>query len=181
MSRHPAGPPVPYEREVQRSAIQALEALGCRPDRRNIRNDAVTRPDGRKVWARSERSGKADITATVPGLGTRLEVEIKRPGGRPSKLQIQRIHEVNEVGGIAVWVDDVAWLVWAVEHFKRGAKAGLDDHGESFVFWPDRGVAARVAWVTNITEESYQCHRSDSRTPRLPSGPNESSPTTCRF
>lgn len=155
--------PRPLEREVQRSVLRALAALGCDPERRNIRRDPVRQADGSKAYVKSGRAGMPDVTATVPGLGTRLEVEVKRPGERPTRLQYRRLAEINASGGIGIWVDDIKWLMWAVEQFRRGAKAGVDGDGESYVYFPQCGPAARVAWVLNLAEEDYRCRVSGGR------------------
>jgi hypothetical protein len=159
------------ERVVLASVIEALAALGCRPRRRNMRHDPVSDKDGvarhnakgRLVYARSEEAGEADVTATIPGLGTRLEVEVKRPGKVPTPRQYARIAEVNAVGGIAVWVDDIAWLIWAVDHFKKGAKARTDSRGESAVYYPDSGTAGRVAFIMELSREEYRAVVSQDR------------------
>ena len=137
-------PWMPREREVLRSVMQALDALGCMPTRRNIRNDPISFPDGtpalddrgRPKYARSELSGLPDVSATIPKLGTRLEVEVKAYPNRPTPLQYRRLDEFNRVGALAVWVNDIEWLIWAVEHFKKGAKTRVDRDGESVVFYP---------------------------------------------
>ena len=166
-------PPLPLEREALASVIQTLAAFGCRPRRRNMRHDPVSdrngvarrNKKGRLIYARSELAGEPDVTATVPGLGTRLEVEVKRPGKKPTPLQYQRIKEINLLGGIAIWVDgeDIEWLIWALGHFARGAKADLDQTGQSTVFYPTEGDSGRIAKVLTITDQEYETWRLTTR------------------
>lgn len=167
--------PIPYEREVLAAVIEALDMLGCRPRRRNIRNDPLSGRDGQPLldgkgrlrYARSEASGEADVSATVPGLGIRLEVEVKRPREKPRADQQQRMEEVNAAGGIGVWVSDAEWIVRALPHLARGAKAVVEPGREPELFYPDSGAAGRVAWVLGLTEEEYQrCRATANATPR---------------
>lgn len=136
------------ERDVVKGCIDALKVFGCDPRRRHIRHDPVTdrdgnirrRSDGKPVYCRSEDAGLADITATLPGLGTRLEVEVKRPGMRPRADQYEFLIRTNRQGAIGVWCDDAAWLIRAIPHFLRGAKVTLEFGGEPELYYPSRGA-----------------------------------------
>lgn len=46
------------------------------------------------------KSGMPDMHITV--CGKSLEVELKAPNGKPSELQIQKIDQINESGGIGL-------------------------------------------------------------------------------
>ena len=63
---------------------------------------------------------------------------------------------INASGAIGIWIDDLAWLAWAVAQFRRGARAGIDNDGESYVYLPDSGEAGRIAWALAINERDYQ-------------------------
>lgn len=141
------------EKDILKGAMQCLSALGCDPIRRNIRHDPVSGRDGlpkldrkgRFIYANSEASGLPDITATVPGSGVRLEVEVKSAPNRPTKLQYAWIRRFNAQGAVAIWTDDLKWLTWAVQMVKQGARAGLDEAGESYLYMPEGSSNGHVS------------------------------------
>jgi len=54
------------------------------------------------------KSGKPDITGCINGR--RFELEVKRPGGKPTQLQLKELREWKEAGAITAVVyslDDV--------------------------------------------------------------------------
>lgn len=61
------------------------------------------------------KAGKPDITGCV--RGQRFELEVKRPGGKPTKLQLKTLKEWEEAGSIA-----------AVVYSLEDAKQALKDH-----------------------------------------------------
>lgn len=67
---------------------------------------ATARGPGRFV--RFALPGSADYTGIVYPQGRRLDLEIKRPGGKPSPMQLALCDVVNGAGGRYVVVDSVS-------------------------------------------------------------------------
>lgn len=58
------------------------------------------------------RAGKPDISGCVNGR--RFEIEVKRPGNKPTKLQLKELREWSEAGaitGVAYSLEDVKELL----------------------------------------------------------------------
>lgn len=58
------------------------------------------------------RAGKPDISGCVNGR--RFEIEVKRPGNKPTKLQLKELREWEEAGaitGVAYSLEDVKELL----------------------------------------------------------------------
>lgn len=51
------------------------------------------------------KAGVSDILACVKGRF--VAIEVKKPGGRPSQLQLQFIDAINKIGGIAFIADNL--------------------------------------------------------------------------
>ena len=51
------------------------------------------------------KAGVSDILACIKGKF--VAIEVKKPGGKPSKLQEQFINAVNSIGGFAFWADNL--------------------------------------------------------------------------
>ena len=51
------------------------------------------------------KAGVADILACIKGRF--VAIEVKKPGGKPSALQLQFIAAVNNIGGLAFWADNL--------------------------------------------------------------------------
>jgi hypothetical protein len=45
--------------------------------------------------------GVPDIVGILPGSGRILGIEVKRPGGKPSDLQVKFMEDINRSGGVA--------------------------------------------------------------------------------
>lgn len=121
--------PVTTEREVLRACLDALAALGIPADRQNT--GAFRNPNGQYV--RCGMAGNADITATVPcgpHRGKRLEIEVKRPGKRPTQEQYDRGRRVLAAGGLWMWTDDAAWLLDVLRRVLEGWHVVIDDRGD---------------------------------------------------
>jgi hypothetical protein len=76
--------------------------------------------------------GEPDITASVCGI--RVEIEVKQPGKKPSKLQLSRLSRLQKKGCIAFWADS-----------KSSAKAQLD---QGLVEWQPGGLEAYLAGLS---------------------------------
>ena len=90
-------PRPPLESTVERYLVDQVQALG-----------------GKTIKLAGAEAGTPDRLIKVPGSPAFM-VEVKRPGGRTSKLQTQRMGEWGEVGMPTYWansrdmVDAVLW------------------------------------------------------------------------
>lgn len=51
------------------------------------------------------KAGVSDILACIKGRF--VAIEVKRPGNKPSAVQLQFITAVNSIGGLAFWADNL--------------------------------------------------------------------------
>lgn len=51
------------------------------------------------------KAGVSDILACIKGRF--VAIEVKKPGGKPSALQLQFITAINSIGGLAFWADNL--------------------------------------------------------------------------
>ena len=68
------------------------------------------------------RAGKPDITGCIKGR--RFELEVKRPGAKPTKLQLEALKKWKEAGAIAE-------VVTSVEEIKTILKGADETAGEN--------------------------------------------------
>jgi hypothetical protein len=128
------------ERDVLRSALAVLRALGFRPSRRNVGAVEAVSKSGRRRLVRFGEPGQADITATCPSgpnRGKRVEIEVKRPDERPRPEQVAFLRSVNESGGIALWIDDAGELARVLRRVLDGATIEVDDAGQCWIVTTD--------------------------------------------
>jgi hypothetical protein len=81
--------------------------LGARPDVRLWRNNVGAYKDERGHLVRYGRPGSADLTGLVLPDGVRLEVEVKRPGGKLSEDQQKFAAMTMRFGGIYILATSV--------------------------------------------------------------------------
>jgi hypothetical protein len=98
-----AAKPVPLERDVAAQVVEAFAMAGIVLERQNTGVGTYKNADGTERRVRFGRVGNLDWRAIVGGRA--LELEIKRPGQRPTKEQLARMRRVNAEGGIAFWCD----------------------------------------------------------------------------
>lgn len=55
--------------------------------------------------------GVPDIIGILPGSGRILGIEVKRPGGKPSDLQIKFMEDINKSGGVAFVASSVEEVI----------------------------------------------------------------------
>lgn len=112
-------PSAPLEKDIQRAILDYLEH---HPSvlvwRMNTGAMERTNAAGRKRFVRFGRPGQADITGILRPWGIRLEIEVKRPGGEPTRDQIEFCDAVQSAGG-------VYFVVHSVEEAKRQLDATL--------------------------------------------------------
>lgn len=83
---------MPKEQDIQTSIMNYISSIGGLPVKFNNFG----------VYA---KAGVSDILACVKGKF--VAIEVKKPGGRPSALQLQFIAAVNNIGGLAFWTDNL--------------------------------------------------------------------------
>lgn len=83
---------MPKEQDIQTSIMNYISSIGGLPVKFNNFG----------IYA---KAGVADILACVKGKF--VAIEVKKPGGRPSALQLQFIAAVNNIGGLAFWTDNL--------------------------------------------------------------------------
>ena len=82
-----------------------------------------------KRFVRFGTPGRADISGVWPD-GRRLEIEVKRPGNKPTQAQLDFLLLMQEQGAIAFWVDDVAKLDAILLHLKRDGRVVTTPEGK---------------------------------------------------
>lgn len=117
------------ERDVLAGVLDACRVLGISVQRQNT--GMATNPKGKKV--RFGVAGNADISGTLPD-GRRLEIEVKRPGKRPTDEQYHRMNEVNATNGVAFWTDDAERCLNALRRIVQdGWRVEIEDDGTPVV------------------------------------------------
>ncbi len=70
-------------------------------------------------FIRGAPDGVLDIALQLREIGTHCEIEVKRPGQKPSSEQFARIDLIRANGGFADWVDDLDEVPDLVERWRR--------------------------------------------------------------
>lgn len=99
--------PVPLERDVQAQMRAWLVAHGCVVHRRSVAG-ARKMPDGSVMTL--GQTGQADLWGKLPD-GRHFELEVKRPGNRPTQAQVDWLTAMNGRGrdrSVAFWADSLA-------------------------------------------------------------------------
>lgn len=119
----------PLEAEIQRNALAWLKAQGIAAWRRNVAAMPIPAAGGQKRrFLRAAEPGQSDLWALLPvacggNPGCRhLEIEIKRPGERPTLAQVLWLTEINRLTGAAFWIDSLAILERVVACLRAGGR-----------------------------------------------------------
>lgn len=82
------------------------------------------------VWKISDRfySGIPDLF--IIHNGVHIFIELKRPGEKPTKIQIYTMNKINEAGGFALCVSSVGTAMQAIKilNGKGGDYIGINDN-----------------------------------------------------
>lgn len=106
------------EQAIVRQCLDYLNVLGIPAWRQNTGGASFARRQPlprhgmgsvqeKPYFVKFSRPGAADITGILPGSGRRLEIEVKRPGGKPNPDQVRFHRLVNEAGGVYLLVHSV--------------------------------------------------------------------------
>lgn len=103
-----AGPIRPREAETARLLVDWLTRRGLAVHRRNV---AVFPAEyqGRRRWIRCGAKGQSDYWFLMCS-GRHVELEVKRPGERPTLDQIAWLLATNARGGLGLWVSSLETL-----------------------------------------------------------------------
>jgi hypothetical protein len=83
----------PFERSLQSTIIEKLNA------------HASTLVRCRSADAAGHIAGDPDITGSIDGW--HVEIEVKVPGEKPTRLQLKRLHDWYFTGATVTWVDSI--------------------------------------------------------------------------
>lgn len=111
--------------QVQAQVIDYCRALGLHVERKNTGAARYRNADGRERVVRFNEPGTADLECLIqsgPNKGKHISIECKATGERPTMHQFDRIMRINQVGGIALWVDSLDTAVAVLPHVMRGAR-----------------------------------------------------------
>jgi hypothetical protein len=96
----------PLERDVQKAVLDYLNTLWNVKAWRANTGASTAVHNGKKRFIRYGQRGQADITGVANG-GVRIEIEIKRPGNKPTMEQTAWLGEMRTLGAVAFWCDSV--------------------------------------------------------------------------
>ena len=105
----------PRESEVQKSGIAILKALGWKVWRRNV--GGMT--DRKGHFIRFGEPGMSDTWGITPD-GRHFEIEFKRLGQKPSRVQFAWLRHMNGGGPVSFWVDNTDDLQFVADMITRG-------------------------------------------------------------
>lgn len=95
----------PKESDIQKACIDWLNTIpGVKVWRQNT-GAQVSEYKGKKRFMRFGQKGQADITGIA--LGVRVEIEVKRPGQKPSDDQRDWLRIIGMHFGISFWTDSI--------------------------------------------------------------------------
>ncbi len=123
----------PRERENLSAFKGYLQSQGCLVWRRNVGMFPSTYR-GRKRVIRCGEAGQSDLWGFLPNAAkSHFELEVKRPGGRPSPEQVAWLRLINtHTSGIAFWADSMDMLAWIYMRVMVGARIEVDRDGQQF-------------------------------------------------
>lgn len=98
-----ARPPRERESKVQRAIVVRLSRLGVRLWRRNTGAMTATH-NGKTRHVRFAAPGQSDLWG-VDRKARHWEIEVKRPGNKPTEKQMEWLKEMTARGCVAYWAD----------------------------------------------------------------------------
>ena len=105
--RTPRKPAPPLEAEILAVCLQWLNYQpGVRCWRQNT-GAFKGEYKGKRRFVRYGVTGQSDISGIMLPSGRRIEIEVKRPGNKPTEDQKAWMAMIREHGGIAFWCDSL--------------------------------------------------------------------------
>lgn len=93
---------IPRESDVLKAVMDYLGAQGFTVFRRNTGAMVAG-----KRFVRFSQPGMADLWGVDRRTGRHIEVEVKRPGEKPTPLQAAWLEAMRKAGAVAFWCDSV--------------------------------------------------------------------------
>jgi len=90
------------ENIVQKNIQDYLDLLGIDNHRNNT---------GRRGKVSYGRKNSGDIYAILPPNGRFMAVEVKRPGEKPTKGQLEYGAEIEKSGAVYIWADSIGMFI----------------------------------------------------------------------
>lgn len=81
------------------------------------------------------RKGDLDLVAALPD-GRYCEIEVKRPGKKPTREQYESLRAVNDAGGVGIWVDSAEDLRMLLGFLSADAAIRISAKGLVNVYFP---------------------------------------------
>ena len=122
-------PPLERETKIVRSIrIRLLHRFGIRLWRRNCGGFK----DSYGHHIRYGSPGQSDLYGVMPRTATHVEIEVKRPGKRPTPLQLRWLRHMTDLGAVAYWSDNANDAERVAEAIMNGGRVvwGNDEN-----FW----------------------------------------------
>ena len=106
-ARNPRAVPIPkpLEKDVQRQILDYLTILGGWPVRINSGAMKGTHAGKRWFMRMNSQPGCPDILVCL--VSRFIAIEVKRPGGKPTDVQLVALEAVTKAGGLAFVADSV--------------------------------------------------------------------------
>ncbi len=99
--------PVPLEKQIQAAIIEyAWYTFRLKLYRRNTGAMSGIY-NGKKRFVRFSEPGQADLWGIQPKTARHCEIEIKRPGQKPTEAQLEWLRTCQSLGGIAFWCNSI--------------------------------------------------------------------------
>jgi hypothetical protein len=82
-----------------------------------VRKRLTTGMSGTLGWP--DITGIKETEINGQSFGIRIEIEVKRPGKKPSDIQYSRLRGFRRLGAIAFWTDEIYDCLKQFEHFGK--------------------------------------------------------------
>jgi hypothetical protein len=121
------------ETQILAQCLDLLACYGVDADRQNTGGVIVEdKKRDRLRYIRFGKPGNTDITGMLPD-GRKLDIEVKRPGKKPTPEQYARIRKTNAMNGVGFWIDDVSVLQKVLPIVLAGGRVEESENGELIV------------------------------------------------
>lgn len=125
---------------------------------------------GKLVRRMLGRKGDLDLVAALPD-GRYCEIEVKRPGKKPTREQYESLRAVNNAGGVGIWVDSAVDLRLLLGFLSADAAIRITAKGLVNVYFPRRSrmnesadLKTLMGLASELREAQKQSVKDKSRT-----------------
>lgn len=95
------------EKAIQRAIIDWLNTIPAIKCWRQNTGAVTAKYKGRTRFVRYGQPGQSDIGGIISPHGVMLQIEVKRPGNKPTDDQYEWLEMVRRAAGIAFWSDSL--------------------------------------------------------------------------